>query len=106
MYFSSSEALRNSPVASRSHHGQVWKEARQGREGQDSAQDLHEAGKEAKEEEGRNQVGRAKTNMNCVHRPIMFSCRLAKGLNETKVDVAGLIRTIAVRGQDVGEDKG
>ena len=31
---------------------------------------------------------------------------MAKGLNETKVDVAGLIRTIAVRGQDVGEDKG
>ena len=30
---------------------------------------------------------------------------MAKGLNETKVDVAGLIRTIAVRGQDVGEDK-
>ena len=31
---------------------------------------------------------------------------MAKGLNETKVDVASLIRTIAVRGQDVGEDKG
>ena len=31
--------------------------------------------------------------------------RLAKGLNETKVDVASLVRTVAVRGQDLGEDK-
>ena len=31
--------------------------------------------------------------------------RVAKGLNETKVDVSGLIRTLAVRGQDQAEDK-
>ena len=56
MYFSSSEPLRISPIASRSHHGQVWKEARQGREGQDAPQDVAEGRQEAKEEEGRNQV--------------------------------------------------